>query len=92
MAPGWRGGAGRDVGEGSAILPGGTAGALGMELDRMHLSALLLTTEADLRRARAGLDGSEEARLRYAAAQARALAARSVAEELLLADPRAGRA
>lgn len=61
-----------------------------MELDRMHLSALLLATEADLRMARAGLDGSEEARLRYAAAQARALAARSVAEELLLADPRVG--
>jgi hypothetical protein len=63
-----------------------------MELDRLHLAALLLTTEADLRRARAGLDGSEEARLRYAAAQARAVAARFVAEELLLADPRVGQA
>ncbi len=63
-----------------------------MELDRLHLSALLLTTEADLRRAQAGLDGSEEARQRYAAAQARAVAARFVAEELLLADPHAGRA
>ncbi|MFY2556082.1 hypothetical protein ACN469_00405 [Corallococcus terminator] len=58
-----------------------------MELNRLHLSALLMSTEADVRRARAALDGSEEARLRYAAAQARAVAARSVTEELLLADP-----
>jgi hypothetical protein len=63
-----------------------------MELDRMHLAALLLATESDLRRARAALDGSEEARMRHAAAQARAVAARYVAEELLLADPRAARA
>ncbi|MCP3163514.1 hypothetical protein [Myxococcus qinghaiensis] len=58
-----------------------------MELNRLHLSALLMSTEADVRRARAALDGSEEARLRYAAAQARAVAARSVTEELLLAAP-----
>lgn len=63
-----------------------------MELDHMHLAALLLTTESDLRQALAALDGTEEARLRHAAAQARALAAKSVAEELLLADPRAARA
>ncbi len=60
-----------------------------MELDRMHLAALLLTTDSDLRQALAGLDGSEEARLRHAAAQARAKAAESVAEELLRVDPRA---
>ncbi|NVJ22346.1 MULTISPECIES: hypothetical protein [Myxococcus] len=58
-----------------------------MELNRLRLSALLMSTEADVRRARAALDGSEEARLRYAAAQARAVAARSVTEELLLAAP-----
>jgi hypothetical protein len=63
-----------------------------MELDRMHLAALLLTAESDLRQAQAALDGSEEARLRHAAAQARAVAAQFVAEELLLADPRAVRA
>ncbi|MFP2932671.1 hypothetical protein ACLESO_47490 [Pyxidicoccus sp. 3LG] len=63
-----------------------------MELDRIHLAALLLTTESDLRQARAELDGSEEARLRHAAAEARALAAQSVATELLMADPRAVRA
>ncbi|NTX05295.1 hypothetical protein HUA74_27375 [Myxococcus sp. CA051A] len=58
-----------------------------MELNRLHLSALLMSTEADVRRARAALDGSEEARLRYAAAQALAVAAKSVTEELLLAAP-----
>jgi len=58
-----------------------------MELDRLNLSALLLTTEAGLRAAQASLDGSEEARLRLMAAQAQVVAARSVAEELLLADP-----
>ncbi|QSQ11434.1 hypothetical protein [Myxococcus landrumensis] len=59
-----------------------------MELHRLHLAALLMVTEADLRVARAALDGSEEARRRYAAALARAVAAKSVTEELLLADPR----
>ncbi|NMO20989.1 hypothetical protein HPC49_03095 [Pyxidicoccus fallax] len=59
-----------------------------MELERIHLAALLLTTESELRQAQAALDGSEEARLRHAAAHARAVAAWSVTEELLLADPR----
>lgn len=63
-----------------------------MELERMQLAALLLTTEWDLRQALASLDGSEESRLRHAAAQARAVAAQSIAEELLLTDPRAARA
>ena len=63
-----------------------------MELERMHLAALLLTTESDLRQALDALDGSEESRLRHAAAEARAVAAQSIAEELLLADPRAARA
>ncbi len=63
-----------------------------MELDRMHLAALLMRAESDLRQAQAALDGSEEARLRHAAAQARAVAAQSVAEELLRVDPRVARA
>ncbi|MCP3136301.1 hypothetical protein [Pyxidicoccus xibeiensis] len=60
-----------------------------MELDRMNLAELLRTTESDLRQAQAGLDGSEESRLRHAAAQARAVAAESIAAELLRVDPRA---
>ncbi|AKF79380.1 hypothetical protein OWM54_18115 [Myxococcus sp. MISCRS1] len=59
-----------------------------LELNRLHLSALLMLTEADLEQARSALDGSDEARLRYAAALARAVAARSVMEELLLVDSR----
>ena len=60
-----------------------------MELERMQLAALLMTTESDLRQAQAELDGSEESRLRHAAAQARAVAVWSVTEELLRVDPRA---
>jgi hypothetical protein len=63
-----------------------------MALDWIHLAALLLTADFDLRQAQAALDGSEEARLRHAAAQARAVAAQSVVEEWLMADPRAPRA
>lgn len=59
-----------------------------MERDHLHLAALLLTTESDLRQTQAALDGSEEASLRHAAARARAVAARFVAEELLTANPR----
>ncbi|WP_240359612.1 hypothetical protein [Pyxidicoccus trucidator] len=63
-----------------------------MELERMNLAALLLTADFDLRQTQAALDGSDEARLRHAAAKARAVAAESVAEELLRVDPRAARA
>ncbi|QSQ28410.1 hypothetical protein JY651_36875 [Pyxidicoccus parkwayensis] len=63
-----------------------------MELERMHLAALLLTTESDLRQALDALDGSEESRQRHAAAEARAVAAQSVAEELLRVAPWAARA
>ncbi|WP_426756628.1 hypothetical protein [Myxococcus sp. Y35] len=63
-----------------------------MELEHPHLAVLLLTTEADLREAREGLDGSEEARLRYEAAQCRAEAAYFLAWDLLEVDPRLGRA
>lgn len=63
-----------------------------MELEHPHLAVLLLTTETDLREAREALDGSEESRLRYVAAESRAQAAYFLAWDLLEVDPRMGRA
>jgi len=54
-----------------------------MDLEHLQLSALLFVATLELRQARAGLDGSEEARQRLAAAAARAVAAREVTGELL---------
>lgn len=54
-----------------------------MELEHLQLSTLLMVTLAELRQAREGLDGTEEARQRLAAAAARARAAQDVAGELL---------
>jgi hypothetical protein len=54
-----------------------------MDLEHLQLSALLIVATLELRQARAGLDGTEEARQRLAAAAARAVAARDVTAELL---------
>ncbi len=54
-----------------------------MNLEHLQLSALLFVATLELRQARAGLDGTEEARQRLAAAAARAVAARDVTGELL---------
>jgi hypothetical protein len=54
-----------------------------MDLEHLELSALLIVATLELRQACAGLDGTEEARQRLAAAAARAVAARDVTGELL---------
>jgi hypothetical protein len=54
-----------------------------MDLEHLQLSALLMVATLELKQARQGLDGTEEARQRLAAASARAVAARDVTGELL---------
>jgi hypothetical protein len=54
-----------------------------MDLEHLELAALLIVATLELRQAREGLDGTEEARQRLAAASARAVAAREVTAELL---------
>jgi hypothetical protein len=54
-----------------------------MDLEHLELSTLLMVATLELRQARQGLDGTEEARQRLAAASARAVAARDVTGELL---------
>jgi hypothetical protein len=59
-----------------------------MELEHLQLAALLMVCTLEVQQARKGLDGSEEARLRLAAASARAVAAREVTGELLTVKAR----
>jgi hypothetical protein len=54
-----------------------------MELQQLELATLLMVSTLELRQAREGLDGSEEARQRLEVAHAQAEAARDVAGELL---------
>lgn len=54
-----------------------------MDLEHLQLSTLLMVATLELRQARQGLDGTEEARQRLAAASALAVAARDVTGELL---------